>query len=228
MAYCSEQAARDAGCTGTSAEVAAWIAAAKERITAYTWQLFEPTDLVVVADVAPGGLVILPRRVRTIASVMPVLQADDGPSIPSSAYRVTSSSVLGQIDSVCLAWGGYDDLVVGAESYNGGWLGLWERWGACQVKVVGSFGYDSAPLLVGQGNALLAADMQAKAAPSDADAAEDSSLKVDDEGNNVAIEDTDDAPSSEPVSPSASTGSTQVDALLAGYLNRGVSLIGGV
>lgn len=228
MAYCSIEAARNAGVTGTDAEVAAWIAAAQERITAYTWQLFEPTDLVVVADVAPGGLVILPRRVRTIASVMPVLQADDGPSIPSSAYRVTSSAVLGQIDAVYLAWGGYDDLVVGAESYNGGWLGLWERWGAEQVKVLGDFGYDAPPLLVGQSTALLAADMQAKARPSDADAAEDSSLKVDDEGNNVAIEDTDDGASSEPVAPSASTGSTQVDALLAGYLNRGVSLIGGV
>lgn len=226
MAYCSEAAARDAGCTGTDAEVAAWIEAARERITAYTQQLFEPTDLVVVADVSAGGLVILPRRVRTVTSVMPVLAADDEPSIPSSAYRVTSSDVLGQIDAVHLRWGGYDDLVVGAESYNGGWLGLWERWGAEQVKVIGSFGYDSAPLLVAQGNALLAAHLQAEAAPSDADAEQDSSLKVDDEGNNVAIEDTDDEETT-PVAPSSSTGSTQVDALLAGYLNRG-SLIGGV
>ncbi|MFI1734041.1 hypothetical protein ACH40E_33475 [Streptomyces acidicola] len=227
MAYCSIEAAREAGCTGTDAEVTAWIAAARERIDAYTQQLFEPTDLVVVADVGAEGLVILPRRVRTVTAVMPVLAADDGPSIPSSAYRVTSSDVLGQIDAVHLAWGGYDDLVVGAESYNGGWLGLWDRWGAEQAKVIGSFGYDSPPLLVGQANALLAADLQAKAQPSDADAADDSSLQVDDEGNNVAIEDSDDA-SSEPVSASASTGSTQVDALLAGYLNRGPSLLGGV
>ena len=227
MAYCSIAAAREAGCTGTDAEVAAWIEAAKERITAYTQQLFEPTDLVVVADVGAGGLVILPRRVRTVTSVMPVLAADDAPSIPSSAYRVTSSEVLGQVDALCLAWGGFNDLVAGAESYNGGWFGLWERWGAEQVKVLGSFGYDSPPLLVGQGNALLAADMQAKAAPSDADAAEDESLDVDDEGNNVRIEDTADDASSEAVAPSASTGSTQVDALLAGYLNRG-SLVGGV
>jgi hypothetical protein len=117
---------------------------------------------------------------------------------------------------------------VGAESYNGGWLGLWERWGAEQVKVTGSFGYDSVPLLVGQACALLAADVQGKAAPSDADAEQDSGLQVDDEGNNVAIEDSDDDASSGVVSPSASTGSTQVDALLAGYLNRGPSLIGGV
>ncbi|WP_218108805.1 hypothetical protein [Streptomyces sp. LUP30] len=214
--------------TGTSAEVAAWIAAARERIDRYTQQCFEPTDLVVVADVGAGGLVILPRRVRTVTSVMPVLQADDGPSIPATAYRVTSSAVLGQVDSVRLAWGGWDDLVVGAESYNGGWLGLWERWGAEQVKVAGSFGYDAAPLLVSQACALLAAHLQAQAAPSDADAEQDPALQVDDEGNNVAIEDTDDGPSSDVVEPSSSTGSTQVDALLAGYLNRGTSLIGGV
>lgn len=228
MAYCSEEAAREAGCTGTSAEVAAWIAAARERITAYTQQLFEPTDLVVAADVAPGGLVILPRRVRTIASVKPVLAADDGPVIPSSAYRVTSSDVLGQVDAVHLAWGGYDDLVVGAESYNGGWQGLWSRWGAEQVKVAGSFGYAEPPMTVGMANALLAAHLQAQAAPSDADAEQDSSLQVDDEGNNVAIEDSDDDAPTTPVDPAASTGSTQVDALLAPYLNRGYSLLGGV
>ncbi|MFJ8144683.1 hypothetical protein ACIQ6R_06360 [Streptomyces sp. NPDC096048] len=228
MAYCSEEDARDAGCTGTSAEVTAWIAAAQERIDAYTQQVFEPTDLVVVADVGADGLVILPRRVRTVTSVMPVLEPDDGASIPASAYRVTSSRVLGQIDAVHLAWGGYDDLVAGAESYNGGWLGLWERWGAEQVKVLGSFGYDTVPQMVGQACALLAADLQAKAAPSDADAAEDGGLQVDDEGNNVAIEDTDDDGASGVVGPTASTGSTQVDALLTGYLNRGYNLIGGV
>ncbi len=227
MAYCSVQAARDAGCTGTDAEVAAWIAAGRERIDAYTQQVFEPTDLVVVADVGAGGLVILPRRIRTVTSVVPVLAADDGPVIPSSAYRVTSSSVLGQIDSVRLAWGGYDDLVVGAESYNGGWQGLWARWGAEQGKVAGSFGYDAAPLLVGQANAILAAHLQAQAAPSDADAAQDPTITVDDEGNNVAIE-PDDGPSSDVVDPASSTGSTQADALLATYLNRGVSLLGGV
>jgi hypothetical protein len=226
VAYCSIEAARNAGVTGTDAEVAAWITAAQEGIERYTQQLFEPTDLVVVSDVGAGGLVILPRRVRTVTSVMPVLEADDGASIPSSAYRVTSSDVLGQVDAVHLAWGGWDDLVAGAESYNGGWLGLWERWGAEQVKVIGSFGYDTVPLLVGQACALLAAHLQTEATPSDADAAEDGSLQVDDEGNNVAIED--DEASSGVVSSSASTGSTQVDGLLAGYLNRGYNLIGGV
>ncbi|WP_432184858.1 hypothetical protein [Streptomyces tendae] len=227
MAYCTIQAAKDAGVTGDDAVVTAWITAAQEGIERYTQQVFEPTDLVVVADVGADGLVILPRRVRTVTSVMPVLEPDDGASIPASAYRVTSSKVLGQIDAVHLAWGGYDDLVAGAESYSGGWLGLWERWGAEQVKVLGSFGYDAVPPLVGQACALLAADLQAKAAPSDADATTDPGLQVDDEGNNVAIEDTDDGPSGV-VGPTSSTGSTQVDALLVGYLNRGTTLIGGV
>ncbi|MGD1219999.1 hypothetical protein AB9Q10_16400 [Streptomyces krungchingensis] len=227
MPYCSVQAAKDAGCTGTDAEVAAWITAAQEQIERYTQQLFEPTDRAVVGDVGAGGLVILPRRVRTITAVMPVLAADDAPSIPSSAYRVTSSDVLGQVDAVHLAWDGYDDLVVGAESYNGGWSGLWQRWGAQQVKVIGEFGYAAVPLLVSQACALLAAHLQAKAAPSDADAAADASLDVDDEGNNVRIEDADAEESTGVVSPASSTGSTQVDALLGGYLNRGPSLIGG-
>ncbi|WTC56848.1 hypothetical protein OH715_16880 [Streptomyces cellulosae] len=228
MVYCTLEAAKDAGVTGDDVVVAAWIAAARERIDAYTQQCFEPTDLVVVADVGADGLVILPRRVRQITGVMPVLEPDDGSSLPPAAYRVTSSRVLGQVDAVHLAWGGYDDLVAGAESYNGGWLGLWERWGAEQVKVIGSFGYDEVPQLVGQACALLAAHLQAQAAPSDADAAQDPTLQVDDEGNNVAIEDTDDGASEGVVSASASTGSTQVDALLSGYLNRGASLIGGV
>ncbi|MGW6598499.1 hypothetical protein [Streptomyces sp. NPDC055036] len=224
MALCSVEQARAAGCTGTDAEVAAWIAAATERITSYTQQLFEPTPLVVVADVAPDGLVILPRRVRTVTSVQPVVSGDDAPSLPSSAWRVTSSDVLGQVDAVHLRWGGYDDLIVGAESYNGGWRGLFERWGLEQAKITGEFGYAEVPLLAAQACALLAADIQASAAPSDADAAEDPTLDVDDEGNNVRI--TDDTETT-PVAPSASTGSTQVDALLVGFLNR-ASLIGGV
>jgi hypothetical protein len=218
--------ARDAGCTGTDAEVAAWIAAAAERITLYTWQFFEPTPLVVVADVGADGLVILPRRVRSVTSVTPVVSGDDGPSLPASAYRVTSSDVLGQIDAVHLAWGGYDDLVAGAESYNGGWAGLWDRWRAEQVKVAGEFGYAAVPALVGKACALLAAHLQAAAAPSDADtAAGGGGVEVDDEGNNVRIEN--DADETTPVAPSASTGSTQVDALLVSYINR-PALIGGV
>ncbi|WP_406338270.1 hypothetical protein OG987_13360 [Streptomyces sp. NBC_01620] len=226
MAYCTVDQARTAGATGTDGEVAAWISAATERITAYTQQLFEPTPLVVVADVAPEGLVLLPRRVRSVTSVTPVVADDDAPSLPSSAWRVTSSDVLGSVDAVLLRWGGYDDLIAGAESYNGGYRGLFERWGLEQARVAGEFGYAEVPPLVAQACALLAAHVQAQAAPSDADAQQAPGLDVDDEGNNVRIED--DAEETTPVAASASTGSTQVDALLVSYLNRGHSLIGGV
>jgi hypothetical protein len=225
MAYCSVEDAREAGCTGTDAEVGAWIAAATERITAYTQQLFEPTPLVVVADVGADGLVILPRRVRSVTTVTPVDDGDDAPSLPSSAWRVTSADTLGQIDAVRVAVGGYDDLIAGAESYNGGWAGLFGSYWSQQVKVTGTFGYEAVPLLVGKACALLAAHMQASVTPSDADAAQDPGLDVDDEGNNVRIED--DAETT-PVAPSSSTGSTQVDALLVGYMNTAYALIGGV
>lgn len=226
MAYCSVDQARAAGCTGTDGEVAAWISVAMEQIHRYTQQYFEPTVAVVVADVAPDGTCLLPRRVRTVTAVTPVRAGDDAPSLPSSAYRVTSSDVLGSVDAVHLRWGGYDDLIVGAESYNGGWRGLFDRWGSEQARVTGTYGYAEVPPLVAQACALLAADVQAKARPSDADSAAAPGLDVDDEGNNVKIEDTDDSVTT-PVAPSASTGSTQVDALLVGYLNR-VSLIGGI
>ncbi|MEE1738823.1 hypothetical protein PUR49_20255 [Streptomyces sp. BE147] len=226
MAYCSVEQAREAGCTGTDGEVAAWISAATERITSYTQQLFEPTPLVVVVDVAPDGTCLLPRRVRTVSSVTPVVDYADAPSLPSSAWRVTSSDVLGSVDAVLLRWGGYNDLIAGAESYNGGWRRLWDQWGLEQARITGEFGYAEVPLLVTQACALLAADIQSKAKPSDADAVQAPGLDVDDEGNNVRIEN--DAETTTPVPPSASTGSTQVDALLVGYLNRGHSLIGGI
>ncbi|WP_208853140.1 hypothetical protein [Streptomyces albofaciens] len=219
--------ARTAGCTGSDPEVTAWITAAMERITAYTQQAFEPTVMAVVADVAPGGLVLLPRRVRTVTTVMPVCDGYERPSIPASAYRVTSSDVLGQVDAVHLAWVGWDDLIAGAESWSGGWSALFEGWGVEQVRVEGEYGYASVPPTVMQATALLAAHIQAQAAPSDADAARDPRLDVDDEGNNVHIED-ESAAETPVVSAAASTGSTQVDALLAPYLNSGSLVLGGV
>jgi hypothetical protein len=221
--YCTLQQARTAGTTGTDAEVTAWITAAQEAITRYTLQLFEPTPLVVVADVGAGGLVTPPPRVRTVTSVTPVVDSGSAPVLPASAYRVTSADVLGDIDSVRLRWDGYDDLVAGAESYTGGWRGLWERWGHEQARIEGVFGYAAVPPLVAEACALLAAHLQAAVVPSDADAAQAPGLAVDDEGNNVRIED-----ASSGVGGSSSTGSTQVDGLLSGYLNHGPSLIGGV
>jgi hypothetical protein len=216
---CTVQQARDAGATGEDPEVTGWIAAATVRITRYTSQLFEPTTVAVVADVAPDGLVLLPRRVRTITSVTPLWDGpDDAPALPTSAYRVTSSATLGQVDSLQIAYGGYDDLIAGAESWAGGWAGLFESHWTQQVTVSGEFGYDAPPMEVSLGCALLAAEMQAKATPSDADAAVDDALDVDDEGNNVRITE-DESSQADAVSPVSSTGSTAVDALLAPYIN---------
>lgn len=216
---CTVQQARDAGTTGTDPEVTAWILAATERITRYTSQLFEPTTVAVVADVAPDGLVLLPRRVRTVTSVTPVWDGPtDPPALPAAAYRVSSSSVLGAVDSVQIAYGGWDDLVVGAESWNGGWQGLFDRYWSAQVTVVMEAGLDAPPMPVALGAALLAAHMQAAATPSDADASVDSGLDVDDEGNNVRITD-DSAAQADATDALSSTGSTAVDALLAPYIN---------
>lgn len=224
--YCTVEQARKQGATGTDAEVAAWIAVAMVRITDYTHQLFEPTTMAVVADVAPDGLVILPRRVRTVTAVTPIADGPDAPSaLPTTAYRVTSSATLGQIDAVRIAYGGYDDLVVGAESWAGGWRNLLGYWTA-QVQVDGSFGEDAPPMPVTLGCALLTAHLQGGADPSDADAEQSAGLDVDDEGNNVRISDT--TASATAVSGRASTGSTQVDALLVPYINAGLTLLGGV
>jgi hypothetical protein len=224
---CTEEQARTAGCTGDTPTVLAWIAAATVRITRYTSQLFEPTTVAVVADVGAGGLVLLPRRVRTVTSVSPVWDgAGEAPSLPPSAYRVTSSSTLGAVDAVQIRLGGYDDLVCGAESYNGGWANLFARYWSQQVTVLAEFGYDETPPEVTQGAALLAASMQAAAAPSDADATVDAGLDVDDEGNNVRITTDDDADAG--ASPASTTGNPAVDALLAPYINAGRVLLGGV
>lgn len=225
--YCTVQQARDAGTTGDDLVIAGWIAAATERITRYTSQFFEPTDAAVVADVAPDGVVLLPRRVRTVTSVAPVWDGPgDAPALPPSAYRATSSATLGAVDAVRIALRGYDDLVVGAESYNGGWQGLFDRYWSQQVTVTGSFGYDEVPAVVTTACALLAARMQADATPSDADAAVDAGLDVDDEGNNVRI--TTDDEDAEAVTPVSSTGDTAVDALLTPYVNPGRFVLGGI
>lgn len=224
---CTEQQARDAGCTGDTPTVLAWIAAATVRITRYTSQLFEPTTVAVVADVGAEGLVLLPRRVRTVTSVTPVWDGpDDAPPLPTSAYRVTSSATLGAVDAVQIRLGGYDDLVVGAESYNGGWQGLFDRHWSQQAVIAGEFGYDETPPEVTTGCALLAASMQAAATPSDADAADDAGLDVDDEGNNVRITIDDDTDGG--ASPASSTGNPAVDALLAPYINAGRFVLGGI
>lgn len=230
MAYCTVDQARAAGCTGTDLEVASWIALAQTRVDAYCQQVFEPTDMTVAADVAPDGLILLPRRVRSVSAVV---VADggvggDGVTLPAAAYRVTSSATLGDVDAVQLYATGWDDLVAGAESYNGGWAGLLDRLAAERALVDGSFGYDTPPPGVDLATAMVAAYVQqvttGQTAPDGT--APPGGVNTDDEGNNVAITDETTAVAAD--SPAApSTGVAAADKLLAQY-HGGPALLAGV
>jgi hypothetical protein len=218
--YCTVAQARAAGVTGTDPEVEAWIALAQTRVDAYTQQVFEPTDLTVAGEVGATGLILLPRRVRTITEVaLAVGPGADTHPVPASAYRATSSAVLGQVDAVQLAQGGFDDLVAGAESYSGGWPALWYRWGK-SAMVAGSFGYDAPPPGVDLATAQVAAWVQGvttgQGTPGGGVAP--GGLAVDDEGNNVVIEPATGDDAAAP--PTAGTGVATADVLLAPYLNR--------
>ncbi|GAA2112461.1 hypothetical protein GCM10009759_55190 [Kitasatospora saccharophila] len=227
--YCTVAQARAAGCTGTDGEVIGWISRAQAVVDAYTQQAFEPTDLTVAGTVSPTGLILLPRRVRTVSAVrLGTGPGDSDHTIPATAYRVTSSSVLGQVDAVQLAQYGYDDLVAGAESYSGGWANLWCRWGSSAL-VDGSFGYDTPPPGVDLATAMVAAWSQlvATGQGTAGGGVAPGGIQVDDEGNNVVIEpatsdDTGDGPST----PRATTGVPQADVLLSLYRND-YTLIGG-
>jgi len=226
--YCSIDQARAAGCTGTDPEVAAWIALAQGRVDRYTQQVFEPTDLTIAADIGPDGLILLPRRVRTVGAVVVADAGGGGVAIPAAAYRVTSSAVLGDVDAVQLYASGWDDLVVGAESYNGGWAGLLDRLCADRAQVVGSFGYDAPPPGVDLATAMVAAYVQqvTTGATAPDGTAPPGNLDVDDEGNQVAI--TDEVATTAADSPAApSTGVAAADALLSG-LHGGPALLAGV
>ncbi len=225
--YCTVAQARAAGVTGTDPEVVAWILLAQTRVDQYTQQAFEPTDLTVAGYVGTGGLILLPRRVRTVdAVVLATGPGATGQTVPATAYRVTTSAMLGQVDGVQLAQGGYDDLVAGAESYNGGWPGLWIRWGR-SATVSGSFGWDAPQPGVALATAQVAAWVQGvttgHGTPGGGIAP--GGLAVDDEGNNVVIEPAADSDDAAP--PVAGTGVATADVLLAPYLNR-YNLLAGV
>lgn len=227
--YCTVDQARAAGCTGTDLEVESWIALAQSRVDAFTQQVFEPTDMTVAADIGPDGLILLPRRVRSVSAVVAADAMVDGGGVevPAAAYRVTSSAVLGDVDAVQLYLGGYDDLIAGAESYNGGWAGLWERYGADRVQVTGSFGYDTPPPGVDLATALVAAYVQGVTTGTTAadGTAPAGGVDTDDEGNNVAITDEAGGATTSPAAPT--TGSAQADTLLAQY-HGGPPLLAGV
>lgn len=228
MAYCTVDQARAAGCTGTDAEVSAWIALAQVRVDRFTQQAFEPVDLTVAADIGPDGLILLPRRVRSVSAVVVAGGVGgDGVTLPAAAYRVTTSAVLGDVDAVQLYADGWDDLVAGAESYSGGWAGLLDRLCADRAQVTGSFGYDAPPPGVDLATAMVAAYVQEviTGATAPDGTAPPGDLDVDDEGNQVAI--TDEAATTAGDSPAApSTGVAGADALLSQYHGGPALLVG--
>lgn len=234
--YCTIAQARAAGATGSDADVTAAIEAAAARVDLHTREWWETRTATVAAAVLQDGLTLLPRRVQTVTSVVALLDRTPDTPIPATAYRVTSSRVLGNVDAVhigCGASGGWDDLVAGAESWNGGWAGLLGRWAAERVEVTGTWGWEVTPSAVAQATALVAAWTQQQAASGQTDStapAGSGGLDVDDEGNNVRItpatpgvdeEQGDDGRGLRP-----STGLPAADALLRPYLRSGPLVVG--
>ncbi|OPC79938.1 hypothetical protein B4N89_02350 [Embleya scabrispora] len=231
--YCTVDQARAAGATGSDAEVIAAITAAADRVDRHTREWWETRSATVAASVLADGLTLLPRRVQTVTAVVALLDHTPDTPIPATAYRVTSSAVLGHVDALhlgCGAHGGWDDLVAGAESWNGGWAGLLGRWSAERVEVTGTWGWVSPPSAVAEATALVAAWIQQQARTGQVDPeapAGSPGLDVDDEGNNVRITaakpstEDGDAPGLRPP-----TGSPAADALLRPYLRSGPRLEG--
>jgi hypothetical protein len=139
------------GATGTDAEVAAWIEAARERITGTPQQLFEPTDLVVVADVARGDW----SSSRAASARSPRSRLSGGRRRPVDPVV----GVPGHL--VCRARTDRRRAprVGRLQRPRGGRRVVQRRLARlcgsggvpAQVKVAGSFGYDAPPLLVALG-----------------------------------------------------------------------------
>jgi hypothetical protein len=151
-AYCSIDQARSAGALGTDDEVLAAIVQASLRVERFTSDLFAPQLRTLRRKVDDDGIVRVRKRVSSISSV-----TFEGASTPLAveSYSVRSSSDDGFPDQIVLgglqAWS--DVTVNGAEPWNGGWVGLAQRFGASRdpyVTVVGEFGWSSPPLDVQQ------------------------------------------------------------------------------
>lgn len=217
MGYSTEAQARDAGAVGTTAEVLAAIAAADATIDNFTGDTFAPVAGAVVVDVFPNGVGLLRRRVQSVSAVQ-----DIGGTVtfPAGAYIVTSSETPGEVDAVVFGGSGLSDpLILGAEPWNGGYMGLVSQAAGQRVKVTGSFGWDAPPPAVVSASTILAAE----ATLADAAAAAGTNLTTDDEGNvlNISLNGTDPA-TGEPVAPT--TGSAVVDAMLAPYVRSRLRL----
>jgi hypothetical protein len=215
MAYATEQQARDAGAVGTSVEVVAAVAAADAAIDRYTADSFAPYTGTVVADVAANGVALLHRRVQSVTAVR---LAGSSTTIGAGAYRVTSSDIPGEVDAVQFGGAGlYDELVVGAEPWNGGYVGLVSRAANSRVEVEGSFGWDAPPPQVVQASALLAAMSTIADAAAREAAAGSEGIDVDDEGNVLSITVNGMDPATGEAA-SRTTGNASVDAMLAPFV----------
>jgi hypothetical protein len=157
MAYCIDADVSAAGGVGAG-PFTAQIAEAKERIDRFCGDTFEPTLMSVVAVFGNDGVAPLPRRVQAVTGVTYV-----GASAPidSSAWRLRSATLPGDVDAIELLYG-YDDLIVGAERYNGGYLNLGRP--GSRIQVDGTFGYAAVPATIKTACAKLAAWLTIKPA----------------------------------------------------------------
>lgn len=198
MAYCVDADVTAAGATGAP-PFTSQIAEGKERIDRFCGDTFEPTTMTVEAVFGSAGIAPLPRRVQSVTSV--TLVGGSSP-IDTSAWRLRSASINpGSIDAIELLYG-YDDLVVGAERWNGGWFNLGRP--GSRILVAGSFGYAAVPATIKTCNAKLSAWLANNPGYGAGDPAGVKSLSV--EGYNVTF-DTDRI---------LTTGLPEVDRLLLG------------
>jgi hypothetical protein len=216
--YASRDEARNAGAQGTDDQIDDALASARARIDSYTGQSWAPEEMTVVAPLSGSGVALLPRQIDPDLPVE-VRFVGATTDVPATAYHVTSSRVLGQVDAIYLGAGGGDILIAGAEPYNGGWANLLPRSG--QIQVTGTFGVLDTPAEVSGAAALIAAAIsQGGGLPADYT----SGATVDDEGNTVAIEPSGTTDDGATRRPTRTTGVPAADALLAPLKRRPIRL----
>jgi hypothetical protein len=164
-AYCTVGQAREVGANPTDdAGVTAAIEAATARVEVFTGDQFLPdtVDVHRVLPVNEQGWCSAPRII-SITSVTLVGAPGSTPvALPTTAYRVSSGSIPGQIDGIQIFAGyvyGSDPLIVGAEPWNGGWAYLLGGVPSpkAQADALGRFGWSTCPIEVAQATALVAA-----------------------------------------------------------------------
>lgn len=223
--YCTEDDAKSAGATGTTAEIAEAIADASDRVDRYTGDYFAPTALTLELVVDGDGITRVRRRIQSITSVTWL-----GASTPmvASAYVVSSSKTGGR-DTISLygdlSWA--DVTVLGAEPWAGGWANL-SRSRDPRVSVVGVFGWDAPPRDVVRATALIAASMRRDDESTEGGGS--TGTTVDTEGNVLPVvppfggEDEQAAVQQLARVRHRTTGVLEADALLASYVREPVRM----